>query len=154
MPSIRADRATFLHRPLLFSSPNLTSLFLVNLLTLTVGLGRVVTLVNNQVLRVVVLLATEVAGQDSLGASGVTLLRIDGGTRHVRDCGVTTLPLVLGSAQRVLLGSGLNIPDITTVTVELARLKSFSDILLDDDGTTSSVNKPSTCRINVSSCLR
>lgn len=45
--------------------------------TLTVSLGGIVSLVTDQVLRSVVVLATEVALQDGLGTVGVSLLSID-----------------------------------------------------------------------------
>lgn len=115
-----------------------------DLLALTVGLGDVVTLVDNQVLRAVVLTAREVAVQDVLGALGVANLGIDGGTRHVGDHGVTAAPGVLGVAERVVLGSGLGEPDVTTVAAEMARLESLGDVLLDDDSATGGVDEPGT----------
>lgn len=114
------------------------------LLALTVSLGGVVTLVDDQILRAVVLTAREVAVEDSLGTVGVTDLSVNGGTRHVGDHGVTAAPGVLGVAQRVVLGSGLGEPDITTVATEVARLEGLGDILLDDDSTTGSVDQPGT----------
>ena len=91
----------------------------VNLGTLTVRLGSVVTAMNNQVLSPVVVLASQVAGEDSLGAVGVALLCVERGTRHVRDHGVTTTEGVLGSAQDVVTRGGLGEPDITTVAGEV-----------------------------------
>lgn len=115
-----------------------------NLLALTVGLGGIVTLVNNQILRAVVVATREVAVQNVLGTLGITDLGINGGTRHVGNHGVTTAPGVLSVTERVILGSGLGEPDITTISAEVTRLKSLSDVLLDDDSATSGVNEPST----------
>lgn len=115
--------------------------------TLAVGLGGVVTTVNDQILRAVVELASEVALQDGLGAVGVALLRIQRGTRHVGDHGVAAAEGVLGVAQDVVLGCGLGEPNITTVAAEVAGLQSIGDILLDDDGATGSVDKPRTCGV-------
>lgn len=112
-----------------------------DLSTLTVCLGGVITTVDNQILGAVVVLAREVAGKDSLGTVGVTLLRIEGCTGHVRNHGITATEGVLGSAQDVVARGGLGEPDITTVTGEVARLESLSDILLDDDGATSGVDE-------------
>lgn len=109
---------------------------------LTIGLGGIVTVVDNQVLRLVVVLAGKVAGKNSLGTGGVTGLSIDRGTGHVRNHGVSTSPWVLGVTERVVLGSGLREPDITTVTTEVTRLESIGNILLDDNGTTSGVDEP------------
>jgi hypothetical protein len=67
---------------------------------LAVGLGGVVTLVNNEVLRPVVLLLGEVGLEDGLGAGGVAGLSIERGTRHVRNGGVS------GGAAPVLVGGG------------------------------------------------
>lgn len=114
------------------------------LLALTVGLGGVLTLVDDQVLRAVVLTAREVALENVLGTVGVADLSIDGGTGHVGDHGVTTTPGVLGVAERVILGGGLGEPDITTVAAEVARLEGLSNILLDNDGTAGSVDEPRT----------
>lgn len=99
---------------------------------------------DNQVLRTVVLTAGEVAFENVLGTVGVADLRIDGGTRHVGNHSVTATPGVLGVAERVILGGGLGEPDITTVSAEVARLEGLSDILLDNDGTASGVDEPST----------
>jgi hypothetical protein len=119
-------------------------LFLINLRPLAVGLGRIVTLVHNQILRPVVVLAAEVAGQDILDTSRVALLGVDRGTGHVGDHGVASAPGVLGSAQRVVLGCGLREPHVTAVAVELAGGEGLGDILLDDDGTAGGVDEPGT----------
>jgi hypothetical protein len=87
--------------------------------------------------------AGEVAVQDGLGTLGVADLGVDGGTGHVRNHGVAAAPRVFGVAQRVVLGGGLGEPDVTTVAAEVAALEGRSDILLDDDGTTSGVDEPS-----------
>lgn len=58
------------------------------------------------------------------------------------DHGVAATEGVLGVAQRVVLGGGLGEPDITTVAAEVARLEGVSNVLLDDNGTTSSVDEP------------
>jgi len=116
----------------------------LDLFTLTVGLGGIVSVVDNEILWVVVVLAAEVALEDGLGAVGVSLLGIEGGTGHVRNHGVTATEWVLDSSEWVVSGSWLWEPDITTVTAEVARLDSLSNILLDDDSTTGSVNKPCT----------
>ena len=115
--------------------------FSFGLLALTIGLGSVVSLVDNKILGTVVLLSGEVAGKDSLGTVGVTLLCIEGSTRHVRDHGVTATEGVDGVAQRVVLGSGLREPDITTITGEVTRLDGLGDILLDDNGATGGVDE-------------
>lgn len=114
------------------------------LLALTVGLGGVITLVDDQVLRTVVLTAGEVAIQDVLGTVGVADLGIDGGTGHVGNHAVAATPGVLGVAERVVLGGGLGEPDVTTVATEVAGLEGLGDILLDDDGTAGGVDEPST----------
>lgn len=101
---------------------------------------------HNQISRVVVLTSREVGIQNLLRAGGVALLGVDGGSGHVRGHGVTASPWVLGVTERVVLGCWLREPDITTVTTELAGLDGFSDVFLDDDGTTSGVNEPCTWR--------
>lgn len=96
---------------------------------------------HNQILRSVVELAREVAGKDSLGAIGISLLSIQRGTGHVGDHSVAATEGVLGSSENVVGGSGLGEPDITTIAGKVAALEGVSDILLDDDGTTGSVDE-------------
>ena len=88
--------------------------------------------------------AREVAVEDRFGALGVADLGVDRGTRHVGDHGIAAAPRVLGVTQRVVLGSRLGKPDVTTVAAELAGLDGVGDILLDDDGATGGVDEPST----------
>lgn len=76
------------------------------------------------------MLPAEVALEDLLGTIGVSLLGIEGCTRHVRNHSVAATEWVLDSAEWVVLGGGLWEPDITTVTAEVARLHSLSNILL------------------------
>lgn len=96
---------------------------------------------DDQVLRSVVMLASEVAGKDSLGTVGIALLGIERGTGHVRDHGITATEGVHGGTQRVVAGSGLGEPDITTIASKVARLEGLGNILLDDNGTTSGVDE-------------
>ena len=100
---------------------------------------------DDEVLGPVVVAAAEVRFEDGLGAGGVAGLGVDRGTRHVRDGGVSggAAPvLVGGGAERVVLGGGLGEPDVTAVAAELARGKSLSDILLDNNGATGGVDEP------------
>ena len=111
-------------------------------MSLTISLRRVVTTLDNQILRPVVVLAREVAGQDSLGASSVAFLGIDRGAGHVGNHSVASTPLVLRSAEWVVLGGGLWEPDVTTVAVELAGGEGLGDIFLHDDGAAGGVDEP------------
>lgn len=115
------------------------------LVSLAVCLGGIVSLVDNEIFRSVVLAAGEVALEDSLGAGSITLLGIERSTGHVRNHGVATTPWVLGISERMILWCGLGEPDVTTITVELAGLEGLGNILLDDDGTTGGVDEPGTC---------
>jgi len=121
-----------------------SSIGVLFLLSLTVGLSGIITILDNQVLRSVVVSAREVAVQDGLGTSRISLLSIDGCSRHVRDHGVPASPWVLCSSEWVVLGCWLWEPDVTTVAVELAACKRLGNILLDNDGTTGGVNQPCT----------
>lgn len=109
---------------------------------LAIGSGCIVTLVDNEVLRLIVEAAREVAIQDSLGALGITDLGINGATRHMRNSGIATTPWVLGITKGMVLGSGLREPNISSVASQVARLEGLGDVLLDDDGTTSSIDEP------------
>lgn len=112
------------------------------LLALPISLGSVVTLVDNQILRAVVVAAREVAVENVLGALGITDLSIDRSTRHVRNHGVTATPGPFNVTERVVLGSRLREPNVTTVSAQVTALDGFGDIFLDDDGTTSGVDEP------------
>ena len=60
----------------------------------------------------------------------------------MRNHGVSTAPGALDVTERVVLGSGLREPDVTTVASQVTRLDGLGDILLDDDGTTSGIDEP------------
>ena len=115
------------------------------LLPLAVRLGGIVAVVDDEVLRAVVELAAEVAGEDGLGALGVALLGVERGAGHVGDHGVAAAEGVLGGAQRVVAGGGLGEPDVTSVAGEVAGLEGGGDILLDDDGATGGVDEVRAC---------
>jgi hypothetical protein len=113
------------------------------LFALTVRLGSVIALVDDQVLGTVVVGTVEVFGQDLLDTCRITFLGVDRGTRHVRNGGVAAAPGGVGGVTEwVVLGCWLWEPDITTVTAELAGFESVGNILLDNDGTTSGVDQP------------
>lgn len=112
---------------------------------LAVRLGGVVTTRDDQVLGAVVELACQVRLENVLGAVSVALLRVQRGTGHVGHHGVAAAEGVLGVAQRVVLGRGLGEPDVTTVATELTGLESLGNVLLDDNGTASSVDEPRAC---------
>ena len=116
------------------------------LCTLSVSFRCIVTILHNQILGTVIMLSAQVALQNRLGAISVSLLRIEGSTRHVGNHGVSAVEGVLGVAERVVLGSGLWEPNVTAITAEVAGLKGFSDIFLDNDGATGSVDEPRACK--------
>lgn len=140
------DMITIKNWSRLFLSQELGSLFFytlsLSLVALAVCLCDVVAILDDEILRPVVVLAGEVAGENGLGAIGVALLRIQRGTRDMGNHGVAATPGVLSVAQRVVLGGGLGEPDITTVALEVAGLQGVSDVLLDDDSATSRVDEP------------
>lgn len=112
------------------------------LAALAVSTGGVVALVDDQVLGAVVVLAREVALEDRLGAVGVALLGVQGGTRNVGDHSVSAAEGVLGVSEHVVLGRGLGEPHVTTIATEVAALERRGNVLLDDDGATGSVDQP------------
>jgi hypothetical protein len=59
----------------------------------------------------------------------------------MRDHGVASSPWVLGIAEWVVLWCWLREPHITTISSKVTGLERISNILLDDDGSTSSVDK-------------
>ena len=122
--------------PLEFISRNLF------LRPLTISLGGIITTVHNQILRLVVVLAGEVALQNVLGADGVPLLRIERGAGHVGDHGVAAAEGVLSVPEDVVLGGGLGEPDVAAVTAEVAGRKGLGDVLLNDDGAAGGVDEP------------
>ena len=121
---------------------SLIDLSLVDLVALAVRTGSVVALVDDEVLGVVVVAARQVAVDDGLGTGGVPLLGVNRGTRHVGNHGVAATPWVLGRPQRVVPRRGLREPHVTTVAAQVTRLKRIRNVLLDNDGTTGSVDQP------------
>lgn len=124
------------------SSPLLA---LPRLLALAISLGSIVATVDNKVFGPVVVAAAEVGVENGLSAGGVALLGVEGSTRHVRHgrvAGAAAPVLVGGGAERVVLGSGLGEPDVTTVATELTGGESLGDVLLDDDGAAGGVDEP------------
>jgi hypothetical protein len=93
-------------------------------------------------MRTVIVLAREVRLENGLGTLGVSLLRVERGTGHVRDHGVAAAEWVLCVSEDVVFWCWLWEPDVTTVTAEVARFESIGDVFLDDDGTTSGVDEP------------
>ena len=89
-------------------------------LALAISLGDIFTSVYNKILVPVVVTTREIAVENILGALGVTDLRIDGGAGHMRNHGVTTAPGALHVTERVVLGSGLREPNVTTVASQVA----------------------------------
>lgn len=86
----------------------------------TICLGRIVTSMDNQILRPVIQLACQVALEDGLGAGGITLLGVDRSARHVGHHGVAAAKGVLGGAQHVVGGRRLGEPDIAAIAAEVA----------------------------------
>ena len=87
---------------------------------LTISLSSIVTINDNQILGSVIMLAAQVALEDSLSAIGISLLRIEGGTGHVGDHGVSAAEGVLCVAEGVVLGCWLREPDVSSVAAEVA----------------------------------
>jgi hypothetical protein len=87
-------------------------------------------------------LSFKVVLQDGLGAIGITGLSIKRGSRVVGHHAVASAKRVLHGAPDVILGSWLDIPNVTCIARELTALESFSDGFLVTDGSTSGVDQP------------
>jgi len=114
------------------------------LASLTISLGSVLAFVHNKIFGSVVMATGEVRLKDSLGASGVAFLCVNGCARHMGNHSVATAPWVLGISERMILGGGLREPHITAVAVEMAGFQGLGNVFLDHDGTTSGVDEPRT----------
>lgn len=88
----------------------------------------------------VVKFAGEIGLQDGLGALGIAGLSVDRAAGHMRYHGVPASPGSLGIAERVFLGRGLRIPDVTAVAAEVAGLDGLCDVFFDDDGPAGGVD--------------
>ena len=88
--------------------------------------------------------AVEEVLQDLLRSLGIALLSVERGTRVVRYHAVTTTKGVLHGAPWVVFRCGLHVPDVTSVTVDLARLHSRGNGILVGDGATGGVDDPCT----------
>ena len=109
--------------------------------SLTVRLGRVVTAADDEIFRLVVVAARQVAVEDALGAVGVPLLRVDRRARHVRHHGVAAARRVLGRSERMVARRRLWEPHVAAVAVEMARAQGFGDVFLDDDTASGGVDE-------------
>lgn len=97
---------------------------------------------HDQIVRLVIESVGVIRVEDILRALGITDLSIDRAAGHMRNHGVSTAPWTLDITERVVLWCGLREPNITTITTEMARLDGLSDVLLDNDGSTSGVDEP------------
>ncbi len=111
--------------------------------TLTIGLSSVISLLNDDVCRVLRFAVNEVL-ENLLGTVGVSLLGIQRRTGDVGGHGVTATEVVLGSSPWVILGGRLNIPDITSVTTQLTGLQGLCNVFGYTDSSTSGVDEDST----------
>jgi len=110
---------------------------------LTISFGGIVT-VDDDDICMVLLLACKETAKNILGARGITSLGVEGRATVMRHHTVTSPQLVLHRPPRVVLGSWLNIPDVTGVTGELAALEGCLDGHAVADSTTGGVDEPST----------
>ena len=97
------------------------------------------TLANDDVGRVLGLVVEEVV-EDLLGAGGVADLGVEGRARVVGGHAVAAAKGVGHRAPWVILGCGLDVPDVAGVAVDVAGLDGGGDVLSDTDGSTSGVN--------------
>lgn len=88
------------------------------------------------------MLSTQVTLENSLGTVGISLLRIERSTGHVRNHSVSATEGVLGVAEWVVLGCWLREPDISSVAAEVAGFEGLGDVFLDDDGASGGVDEP------------
>ncbi len=114
----------------------------LHLCALAIGFGGVIAVLADQVLRSIVVLAREVRLQDIPGSFGIPCLRIERSTAHVRNHAISASHCILSSPEWVILWCGLWEPDISTISVQMARGESLSDVLLHDDGAAGSVDQP------------
>jgi len=108
---------------------------------LAVSFGLIFAKANNDILRFLGLVS-QVVLKNALGTVGIASLSIEGGTRIVRHHSVSTAEGVLHCAPDVILGSRLDVPNITRISRQLTTLESLSNSIFVADGTTSSVNEP------------
>jgi len=112
---------------------------------LSVRLGSVGAILNNDVLRLLRLAVPDIR-KDFLRAGRVAGLGIKRRARVVRSHGVTTrelrVPLVRHVHPRVAFRGRLGVRDVTAVAVELAGLDRRSNVLRNGDGTSRRVDDP------------
>ena len=109
--------------------------------SLAVRLGRVLAAADDEIFRLVVVAARQVAVEDALGAVGVPLLRVDRRARHVRHHGVAPARRVLGCSERMVGRRRLWEPHVAAVAVEMARAQGFGDVFLDDNTASGGVDE-------------
>ena len=86
--------------------------------------------------------SVQVVIDDLFGTIGVSGLGVESGARVVRHHPVTAAQGILHGPPGVILGSGLDIPDVPGVPIELTTLYGCSDCFLVTDRATSGVHQP------------
>lgn len=86
----------------------------------------------------------EIVLKNALGTIRIPRLGIQSGTRIMRHHTITTTQWVLDGTPDMVLGCGLDVPNISRVTRDLARLECGRDVVLVADGTTCGVDEPCT----------
>jgi hypothetical protein len=97
---------------------------------------------NNQILRTIIMLSTQITLQNTLRTITISLLRIERGARHVRNHGVSASEGVLGIAERMVFWCGLREPDVAAVAAEVTGFESCCNILFYNDGAAGGVYEP------------
>ena len=110
---------------------------------MAIGLGLVLADANDDVLGVLSLVG-EVVFEDALGTVGVTGLGVEGGSGVVGNHTVSTSEGVLHGAPDVVLGCGLDVPDVTRVSRELTAGQSGGNGVLVANSATGGVDEPGT----------
>lgn len=96
------------------------------------------------------LLAFQVVVQNDLGTLSVSRLRVQGGTGVMGNHAVSASEGILHRAPDVIARSRLLVPDVSSVTAELAGFECCGNSILVADGTTSGVDEPSTLKKEIS----
>lgn len=125
--------------------PEPTAEYLLSHLSLPIRSGRVVSFVQYQVCGVIVVLPAEIALQNALHSTRITLLRIERASRHVRNHAIATTQGILSIAKNMVLRCRLGSPDISSIAIEVTRLQRSRNVLGNDNSTAGSVNNPRSC---------
>ena len=111
-------------------------------LPLPISLSSIIPILTNQVLRPIIKSPREIRVENILRTLGISLLRIERCSRHVRHSGVPTALGILCVSEGMVLWGWLGEPYVSAVATQVAGFHCCGDVFFYDDGASGGVYEP------------